>query len=87
MAACVVENSQPFVFLFNMAKLVPGSLQLRLEALDANYGLQQVLVQISILLLQGPECRQNMGEAVTEKYLFWESCWLYLSKDLEKNKK
>lgn len=47
-----------------MAELVPGPLQLHLQALDANHSLQQVLVKICILLLQCPEHRGMMGDGV-----------------------
>ena len=48
-----------------MTELVPGPLQLRLQAFNANHRLQQVLVKICIFLLQRPEHRRIMGEGVT----------------------
>lgn len=53
-----------------MAELVPGPLQLRLQALDANHSLQQVLVKIWILLLQRPEHRGMMGDYVLFENIF-----------------
>ena len=52
---CSVYNNKPFIFLLDVAELVPGPLQFCLQALDANHSLQQVLVKIGILLLQLPE--------------------------------
>ncbi len=61
---CSVYDPKPFIFLLDMAELVPGPLQLHLQALDANHSLQQVLVKIRILLLQRPEHRGMMGDGV-----------------------
>ena len=62
---CADKGDKPFVLLLDMAELIPGSVQLCLQALNANYCLQQVLVKISILLLQRPEHRGIMGDEVT----------------------
>lgn len=61
---CSVYDTKPFIFLLDMAELVPGPLQLRLQALNANHSLQEVLVKICILLLQHPEHRGMMGDGV-----------------------
>lgn len=55
-------HKSPFIFLLDMTELVSSPLQLCLQALNANHGLQQVLVEISILLLQRPEHRDGGGE-------------------------
>lgn len=53
-----------------MAQFVPGPLQFCLQALNANHGLQQVLVKIVILLLQLPENRRMMGHGVISQNIF-----------------
>lgn len=37
---CSVDETEPFIFLLDVAELVPGPLQLRLQALNANHRLQ-----------------------------------------------
>lgn len=54
-----VYDPKPFIFLFDVTELVPGPLQLRLQALNANHRLQQILVKICILLLQSTEYTGN----------------------------
>lgn len=63
-ACCVCPT--PFVFLLNTTEFVPSPLQLRLQALNANHSLQQVLVKISILLLQRPEYRGTQNIFIQE---------------------
>lgn len=59
-----VYDHKPFIFLLDMAELIPSPLQLHLQAFDANHSLQQVLVKICILLLQRPEHRGMLGDGV-----------------------
>lgn len=56
-----VKDDKPFVLLLDMAELISGSVQLCLHALNANYCLHQVLVKISIFLLQRPEIQMDHG--------------------------
>lgn len=71
---CSVVDHKPFIFLLDMTELVPAPLQLRLQALDANHRLQQVLVKIRILLLQRPEHRGMMGDEVLSQNIDYKCC-------------
>lgn len=48
---------RPFIFLLDAAEFVSGALQLLLKALNANNCLQQVLMEVGVLFLQGPAHR------------------------------
>lgn len=60
----------PFVFLLDAAEFISSALQLLLKALNANNRLQQVLMEVGILFLQGPTHRGMItGPIASEKLL------------------
>lgn len=50
----------PLILLLDVAEFVPRALQLLLKALDADDGLQQVLVEVGVLFLQNPAHTEMM---------------------------
>lgn len=60
----------PFVFLLDTAEFISSALQLLLKTLNANDRLQQVLMEVGVLFLQGPAHRGVItGPMASEKLL------------------